>query len=171
MFVSVGKLCFCQNYSLKWYGRSKEKLAIISDDDNQNLNGKMRNLAARSESIDPKLCSQLEEEGNMAALPTTAMDENSINDDKVHSHCADLSSSLNDFKRQILEFAENRRKKDFIASNFDNDLVKQIPLGLYKIFDEPYDLLDFWRSYFLNVLDRHAPLIKRRVRNKTSGVV
>ncbi len=67
----------------------------------------MRNLAARSESADPKLCSQIEEEGNMAALPTTAIDENSINDDKVHSNCADLSSSLNDFKRQMLEFAES----------------------------------------------------------------
>ncbi len=86
---------------------ARKKLAIISNDDNQNLNVKMRNLAARSESIDPKLCSQIEEEGNMAVLLTTAMDENSINDDKAHSNCADLSSSLTDFKRQMLEFAES----------------------------------------------------------------
>ncbi len=43
----------------------------------------------------------------MAAVPTTAMDENSINEDKVNSNCADLGSSLNDFKRQMLEFAES----------------------------------------------------------------
>ena len=27
--------------------------------------------------------------------------------------------------------------------------------------------LDHWHSHFINVLDRHAPLIKRRVRNNT----
>ena len=58
-----------------------------------------------------------------------------------------------------------RRKKDFIASNFDNDLVEEFPLGLYEIFDDTNDLLDFWHFHFINVLDRHAPLIKRRVRN------
>ena len=64
-----------------------------------------------------------------------------------------------------MELISYRRKKDFIASYFDNNLVEEIPLGLYEIFDEPYDLLDFWHLYFINVLDRHAPLIKRRVTN------
>ena len=58
-----------------------------------------------------------------------------------------------------------RRKKDFIASNFDNDLVEEIPLGLYEILDDPNDLLDFSHSHFINALDRHAPLIKHMVRN------
>ena len=35
-----------------------------------------------------------------------------------------------------------RRKKDFIASDFDNDLVEEIPLSLYEIFDDPNDILD-----------------------------
>ena len=58
-----------------------------------------------------------------------------------------------------------RRKKDFIASDFDNDFVEEIPLSLYEIFDDPNDLLDCWYSHFMKILDRHAPLIKRRVRN------
>ncbi|CAB3997442.1 Hypothetical predicted protein [Paramuricea clavata] len=58
-----------------------------------------------------------------------------------------------------------RRKKDFIASDFDNDLVEEIPLSLYEIFDDPNDLLDCWYSHFMKILDRHAPLIKCRVRN------
>ncbi|CAB3982810.1 Hypothetical predicted protein [Paramuricea clavata] len=58
-----------------------------------------------------------------------------------------------------------RRKKDFIASDFDNDLVEEIPLSLYEIFDDPNDLLDCWYSHFMKILDRHAHLIKRRVRN------
>ena len=58
-----------------------------------------------------------------------------------------------------------RRKKDFIASDFDNDLVEEIPLSLYEIFDDPNDILDCWYSHFMKILDRHAPLIKRRVRN------
>ena len=58
-----------------------------------------------------------------------------------------------------------RRKKGFIASDFDNDLVEEIPLCLYEIFDDPNDILDCWYSHFMKILDRHAPLIKRRVRN------
>jgi hypothetical protein len=57
-----------------------------------------------------------------------------------------------------------RRKKDFIASDFGNDLVEEIPFSLYEIFDDPNDLLDYCYSHFVKVLDRHAPL-KRRVRN------
>ncbi|CAB4014371.1 Isoleucine--tRNA ligase, cytoplasmic, partial [Paramuricea clavata] len=40
-------------------------------------------------------------------------------------------------------FKSYRRKKDFIASDFDNDLVEEIPLSLYEIFDDPNDLLDY----------------------------
>ena len=59
-----------------------------------------------------------------------------------------------------------RKRKGFIANNFDNDLAKEIPLSLYENFNDPNDLLDFLHSHFMKVLDKHAPLIKRRVKNK-----
>ncbi|CAB4037464.1 Hypothetical predicted protein, partial [Paramuricea clavata] len=41
------------------------------------------------------------------------------------------------------ELSVSLKKKDFIASDFDNDLVEEIPLSLYEIFDDPNDLLDY----------------------------
>ncbi|CAB4038093.1 Hypothetical predicted protein [Paramuricea clavata] len=67
--------------------------------------------------------------------------------------------------KQGLHTISYRRKKDFIASDFGNDLVEEIPLSLYEIFDDPNNLLDCWYSHFMTILDRHAPLIKHKVRN------
>ena len=62
-----------------------------------------------------------------------------------------------------------RKKKDFVSSDFGNVLV-EIPPGIYEMFEDPNDLLDFWHSHFIKVLNEHAPLIKRRVRrNKLPG--
>ena len=50
---------------------------------------------------------------------------------------------------------------NFARSSFGSDLDKEIPLSLYEKFDDPNDLLEFWHSHFLKVLDKHAPVIKR----------
>ena len=63
-----------------------------------------------------------------------------------------------------------RRKKNFAGRDFGSDLGKEIALSLYEKFDDLHDLLEFWHSHFLKVLDKHAPIIKRRVRdNKLPG--
>ena len=46
--------------------------------------------------------------------------------------------------------------------NFCQDL-KSIPSDELSTFDDPYDMLVFWHSHFLSVLNKHAPLISKQV--------
>ena len=67
------KLFVCARYSLKWYGKYKEKLAIITDDDDQSLSNAIKKLAALSDNLKPT--SQTVEEPKMATHPVTAIEE------------------------------------------------------------------------------------------------
>ena len=55
--------------------------------------------------------------------------------------------------------------------HFDSDLfiddLKKVPWDLLDVSDDPNDMVYTWENLFLGVLDVHAPLRKRRVKNKS----
>ena len=60
------KLFVTASYSLKWYGRSRKKLMILSDDDDRTLENKLMEMASKEPDIVPNLYVGSEEESNMA---------------------------------------------------------------------------------------------------------
>ncbi len=54
--------------------------------------------------------------------------------------------------------------KNFNEDDFVNDL-SIAPWNLCYIFDDPNDALDCWQYLFLEVIDKHAPLLERRVKH------
>ena len=65
------------------------------------------------------------------------------------------------------KYIESRNMKNFDADLFIYDL-KKVPWDLLNISDDPNDMVYTWENLFLEVLDIHAPLRKRRVKNKSS---
>lgn len=65
------------------------------------------------------------------------------------------------------KYIENRNMKNYDANLFKHDL-KNVNWDLLWISDDPNDMVYTWENLFLEVLDIHAPLRKRRVRNKPS---
>ena len=59
-----------------------------------------------------------------------------------------------------------RSFKHFNEANFINDL-QAIPWDLIKLFDDPDDILEAWTYLFLEVVDKHIPIKKHRVKRKT----
>lgn len=66
------------------------------------------------------------------------------------------------------KFIESRNMKHFDPQLFIHDL-KQAHWDLLEISDDPNDMVCTWESLFLEVLDIHAPLRKRRVKNKPAN--
>lgn len=62
---------------------------------------------------------------------------------------------------------ESRNFKNFQAESFRTDL-SSMPWDNIKTFDNPNDMWQNWKDMFLTVIDKHAPLKKRRIRNKKS---
>ena len=59
-----------------------------------------------------------------------------------------------------------RSFKHFNEANFINDL-QAVPWDLIKLFDDPDDILEAWTDLFLEVVDKHIPIKKHRVKRKT----
>lgn len=59
---------------------------------------------------------------------------------------------------------ESRRFNNFNEKRFLEDLYS-MPWDLTELSDDPNDKLYIWQSMFLEVLNKHAPLRKKRVRN------
>ena len=64
-------------------------------------------------------------------------------------------------------FIESRNMKTYDPDSFINDL-KNVPWGQIETCDDPNDMVSVWEKLFLEVTDAHAPLRKRKVRNKSS---
>ena len=65
------------------------------------------------------------------------------------------------------KFIESRNMKNYEADLFIPDL-KNLPWDLIEISDDPDDIVYTWENLFLGVLDIHAPLWRRKVKNKPS---
>ena len=63
------------------------------------------------------------------------------------------------------KFIETRSMKHYDAEIFLHDL-RNAPWDLLRISDDPDDMVYTWENLFLEILDIHAPLRKRKVRNK-----
>jgi hypothetical protein len=71
----------------------------------------------------------------------------------VRKHCASKS-------RQNVRYARNFKK--FNTTDFLDDL-SQLPWEDVAMHDDPNTCYRVWRSYYMQVLDRHAPLRRMRV--------
>ena len=65
------------------------------------------------------------------------------------------------------KYIETRDMKNYDPNLFRHDL-KNAHWDLLNISDDPNDMLYSWEKLYLEVLDKHAPLRKRRVRNRPS---
>ena len=69
--------------------------------------------------------------------------------------------------RQNPRILEKRCFKDFEDDLFVADLGNQ-PWNSISLIDDPNDMLHIWSRLFLEVLDKHAPIRRKRVRNAVS---
>ena len=65
------------------------------------------------------------------------------------------------------KFKSTRQMKYFKGDDFRNDLKEQ-PWDKINLCDDPNSMWDEWKKMFLKVAHKHAPLKKKRVRNKAS---
>ena len=73
----------------------------------------------------------------------------------------------NPFKHKRKKEVEIRNFKNFNSEHFLEDLGKQ-PWGEVEYETDVNAMWTRWKTLFLEVLDRHAPIILRRVRNRSS---
>ena len=92
------KLFTGENISLKWQGKHKQKLAVISDNGDQDISEELINLAVSSKNINPPSSYQCEQEANMV-----------VNRDC--SICANSNSAIDDLRKQMLDLAETVENK------------------------------------------------------------
>ena len=91
------KLCTGENISLKWQGKHKQKLAVISNNGDQNIGEELIKLAS-SKNINPPSSYQCEQEANMAVDRDCGISAN--------SNCA-----IDDLRKQMLDLAETVKNK------------------------------------------------------------
>ena len=92
------KLLIGENISLKWQGKHKQKLAVISDNDDQDLCDELIKLAVSLKNKNPTSSSQCEQEANMAV-------------NSVYSTSANSHSAIEDLKQQMLDLAKTVENK------------------------------------------------------------
>ena len=61
---------------------------------------------------------------------------------------------------------EIRNMKHFNEEQFLNDLSHQTWEGMYFFADNPNNMWEIWKELFLEILDKHAPLQKKKVKSK-----
>ena len=62
---------------------------------------------------------------------------------------------------------ETRQFKNFQKENFLFDL-EQMPWNDISLYSNPDDMWNVWRKQFITCVDKHAPLKRKRIRNKKS---
>ena len=85
----------------------------------------------------------------------------------VHTGISDHSLVFAIRKIRIIQKKENnayeiRNMKNFEEIKFLNDLLSQHWEYVYFIGSDPNDMWEIWKELFLEVLDKHAPLQKKR---------
>ena len=92
------KLFTGENISLKWQGKHKQKLAVISNNGDQDIGEELIKLAVSSKNINPPSSYQCEQEANMV-----------VNRDCSIS--ASSNSAIDDLRKQMLDLAETVENK------------------------------------------------------------
>ena len=62
---------------------------------------------------------------------------------------------------------ESRQIKNFDCEAFIED-IKEKPFHFASVMDDPNEMWDVWKSLFLEVVNKHAPMKKRKVKSKSS---
>lgn len=62
---------------------------------------------------------------------------------------------------------ESRQFKTFDCDAFIED-IKETPFHFASLLDDPNEMWDVWKSLFLEVINKHAPMRKRKVKSKSS---
>lgn len=65
------------------------------------------------------------------------------------------------------ETKEVRNFKNFNVDNFNADL-ERTPWVNVNNFSDPNEMWTYWKSKFIEIVDKHAPLKRKRIRNKKS---
>ena len=92
------KLFTGENISLKWQGKHKQKLAVISNNGDQDIGEELIKLAVSSKNINPPSSYQCEQEANMAV-------------DRDCSISANSNSAIDDLRKQMLDLAKTVENK------------------------------------------------------------
>ena len=62
---------------------------------------------------------------------------------------------------------ESRQFKNFDCDALIED-IKETPFHFASLMDDPNEMWNFWKSLFLEVINKHAPMRKRKVKSKSS---
>ena len=62
---------------------------------------------------------------------------------------------------------ESRQFKNFDREAFIDD-IKEKPFHLASLLDDPNEMWEVWKSLFLEIANKHAPIRKRKVKSKSS---
>ena len=62
---------------------------------------------------------------------------------------------------------ESRQFKNFDCDAFIED-IKETPFHFASLMDDPNEMWDIWKSLLLEVINKHAPMRKRKVKSKSS---
>ena len=96
--------------------------------------------------------------------------ENISDSDVIHTGISDHSLIFAIRKISVLKTQENtveiRSMKNFDDKKFSAELLKQRWEHLYFFADNPNTMWEMWKTMFLEVLDKHAPLQHKKIRSK-----
>ena len=70
--------------------------------------------------------------------------------------------------KNVENISEIRNMKNFNGQNFLNDLLQQPWENIYFFADNPNGMWDIWKELFLEILDKHAPLQKKKIKSKST---
>ena len=62
---------------------------------------------------------------------------------------------------------ESRQFKNFDCDSLIED-IKETPFHFASLMDDPNEMWDVWKSLLLEVINKHAPMRKRKVKSKSS---
>ena len=85
----------------------------------------------------------------------------------LHVGISDLSLIYAIYKHNTLKadpkIIESRQLKKFDCEAFIED-IKEKPFHFASVMDDPNEMWDVWKSLFLEVVNKHAPMRKRKVK-------
>ena len=65
------------------------------------------------------------------------------------------------------KIVESQQFKNFDREAFIDD-IKETPFHLASLLDDPNEIWDVWKSLFLEITNKHAPIRKIKIRSKSS---
>ena len=88
-----------ENISLKWQGKHKQKLAVVSDNGDQDIGEELIKLAVSSKNINPPSSYRCEQEANMVVNRDCNISANS-------------NSAIDDLRKQMLDLVKTVENKN-----------------------------------------------------------